>query len=63
MEYDCPIVFRDMIALFIDDNMHVISFLKNLFVSVKVLMTAILDLRKTTLTSKQHGSLGNKNKV
>ena len=63
MEFDCPIVFRDMVAFCTDNNINAIFFLKILFVSVKVLMVAILDLRKTVLTSKQHGLLGNKNKV
>ena len=62
MKFGCPIVFRDKVALCTDNNMHVIS-LRILFASVKVLMAAILDLQKTFLTAKQHGSLGNKNKV
>ena len=62
MEFDCPIAFRHMVALCTDNNMHILSFLKILFVPVKVLMTAILDLPKTYLISKQHGSLENKNK-
>ena len=39
------------------------SFLKILFVSAKALMAAFLDLRKTILTSKEHGLLSNENKV
>lgn len=51
-----------MVALCNDDNEHVVSFFKVLFLSVKFVRAAIFDLQKTCLTPEKHGSLGNKNK-
>ena len=50
-----------MAAFCIDNNVHVIVFFNDQFVSVKVLIVAIVGLRKTFLTSKEHVQLNGNN--
>ena len=42
-----------MAVLCIDNNVHVMGFFNDQFVSVKVLIVDIVGLRKTFLTSKE----------